>query len=228
MPDFSRFKKSISGRNPDGEFQDIRVDDQGNLIIKNQVVDLETLEWVPQQQGSSSGITQEVEVQNFPAMQAATGPLTDEELRATQIPVSGPLTDAELRDAPVPVTLGDEPLVVTGPFYPETQPIDAVSLPLPSGASTETKQDAIIEEISNKDIMLALKVLTQVLANPAYVDKLANQLRAQVTGTVAATGTLTGVTTVTGLTNLNAYAANLLIIDQNRAAWANVARSRIS
>lgn len=82
--------------------------------------------------------------------------------------------------------------------------------------------------VTVKDIMPALKILIQALANPAWVDKSANQLRAQVTGTVAATGTLTGVTTVTGVTNFGGYPAQQGIIDQNRAAWAAVVRSRIT
>ena len=47
-----------------------------------------------------------VSVDNFPATQPVTGPLTDAELRATAVPVSGPLTDTQLRATPVPVTLG--------------------------------------------------------------------------------------------------------------------------
>jgi hypothetical protein len=82
--------------------------------------------------------------------------------------------------------------------------------------------------VTLKDIMLALKVLFQALANPAWVDKSANQLRAQVTGTVAATGTLTGVTTVAGVTNFGGYPAQQGIIDQNRTAWAQLVRPRIT
>lgn len=97
-----------------------------------------------------------------------------------------------------------------------------------SGAATEVKQDDIIDEISNKDVMMAIRRLLQLIANPSYVDKTVNQIRAQVTGTTTVSGSLTTVTTVTGLTNLNAYAANLLVIDQNRAAWASVVRGRIT
>lgn len=58
---------------------------------------------------------------------AVTGPLTDAELRASAVPVSGPLTDAQLRAAAVPVS--------------------ATALPLPSGAATEAKQDALIAKL---------------------------------------------------------------------------------
>lgn len=61
-----------------------------------------------------------VGVNNFPATQAVTGPLTDAQLRATAVPVSGPLTDTQLRATPVPVS--------------------AASLPLPTGAATSANQ----------------------------------------------------------------------------------------
>jgi hypothetical protein len=63
-------------------------------------------------------------VQNFPASQAVTGPLTDTQLRAGAVPVSlasvpshavtGPLTDAQLRAVAVPVS---------GTFWQATQPV---------------------------------------------------------------------------------------------------------
>lgn len=48
--------------------------------------------------------TPAVTVSNFPGSQAVTGPLTDAQLRASNVPVSGPLTDTQLRAASVPVT----------------------------------------------------------------------------------------------------------------------------
>lgn len=57
-----------------------------------------------------------------------TQPVSGTFWQATQ-PVSGPLTDAELRATAVPVS---------GTFYQATQPISAASLPLPSGAATES------------------------------------------------------------------------------------------
>lgn len=99
---------------------------------------------------------------------------------------------------------------------------------VPTGGATEAKQDDTIDAISNKDVMLAVRRLLQLIASPGYVDKTANQIRAQVTGTATVSGSLTTVTTVTGLTNLNSYAANLPVIDINRLAWANVVRARIT
>jgi hypothetical protein len=54
------------------------------------------------------------DVDNFPASQAVTGPLTDAQLRASAVPVSGPLTDAQLRAAVVPVGDGGGSLTVDG------------------------------------------------------------------------------------------------------------------
>jgi hypothetical protein len=71
-------------------------------------------------------------------------PLTDTQLRASAVPVSGtvtantglsqPLTDSQLRATAVPVS---------GTFFQATQPVSADSLPLPSGAATETTLVAV-------------------------------------------------------------------------------------
>lgn len=71
-----------------------------------------------------------------------TGGLTDTQLRATAVPVSisgtvtvtGGLTDTQLRATAVPVS---------GTFWQATQPISASSLPLPTGAATETTLAAL-------------------------------------------------------------------------------------
>lgn len=79
----------------------------------------------------------------------STDPLTDSQLRATAVPVSGtvtantgltqPLTDAELRASAVPVS---GPLTNTQ-LRASPVEIDAASLPLPSGAATETTLSSI-------------------------------------------------------------------------------------
>ena len=84
-----------------------------------------------------------------------SGPLTDAQLRASAVPVSGtvntglvqPLTDAELRASAVTIT----GTVNTGLTQPLTDaqlrasavPVSATSLPLPSGAATETTLSAL-------------------------------------------------------------------------------------
>lgn len=63
----------------------------------------------------------------------ATQPVSGTFWQATQ-PVSGPLTDTQLRATAVPVS---------GTFWQATQPMSAVSLPLPTGAATETTLAAL-------------------------------------------------------------------------------------
>lgn len=82
-----------------------------------------------------------IQVGNFPATQAVTGPLTDTQLRASAVPVSvsgtvpvsGPLTDTQLRATAVPVS---GTVAVTGTFWQATQPISHASLPSSLGTKT--------------------------------------------------------------------------------------------
>jgi hypothetical protein len=59
---------------------------------------------------------------------------------AGTVAVSGPLTDAQLRNTAVPVSVSN---------FPATQPVSAASLPLPTGASTEAKQDTQITRLES-------------------------------------------------------------------------------
>ena len=77
-------------------------------------------------------------------------------------------------------------------------------------------------------LLESIKLLFRVTANPPWVDKSANQMRAQVTGSLTTAGTVSTVTTVTGITNLGGYPAQQGIIDQNRAAWAVLTRGRLA
>lgn len=76
-----------------------------------------------------------------------------------------------------------------------------------------------------KDIMVTIQRLLLTIANPPWVDKSANQIRAQVTGTIS---TVTTVTTVTGVTNIDSYQGKLPVINNNTTAWALNVRARIS
>lgn len=96
-----------------------------------------------------------VGVNNFPASQAVTGPLTDGQLRATPVPVSGfpssqavtgPLTDTQLRASAVPVSgpatdtqLRATALPVSGPAT-DAQ-LRATALPV-SGPATDAQMRA--------------------------------------------------------------------------------------
>lgn len=93
--------------------------------------------------------------------------------------------------------------------------------------STDKMQ--IIYDDSNSSLLTQLvhsvKLLFQVMANPPWVDKSANQMRAQITGSLTTAGT---VSTVASVTNFGAYPAQQGIIDQNRASWAVLVRSRLT
>ena len=66
-------------------------------------------------------------------------PLTDAQIRATALPVSGPLTDSQIRASALPVSgpLTDTQLRATA------LPVSAATLPLPTGAATETTLAAL-------------------------------------------------------------------------------------
>lgn len=91
--------------------------------------DTDSLAWV-KYTGGGNGAGGEVTVTNFPSTQAVSGPLTDTQLRAAAVPISG--------------TVGVSGTVpVSGTFYQATQPVSASSLPLPTGAATETTLGAV-------------------------------------------------------------------------------------
>jgi hypothetical protein len=113
---------------------------------------------VPVNDGGGSitvdGPLTDAQLRNTPI--SVSGPATDAQIRATPLQVSGPLTDTQLRSAAVPVSgpLTDEqiratPLAVTDNGGSLT--VDATSLPLPTGASTEATlvqvRDAIRAQI---------------------------------------------------------------------------------
>jgi hypothetical protein len=79
-----------------------------------------------------------VAVTNFPASQAVTGPLTDAQLRASNFGVNATLT-AETTKVIGTVNQGTSPWVVS-----------AASLPLPSGAATETTLSALNTKINTE------------------------------------------------------------------------------
>jgi hypothetical protein len=83
-----------------------------------------------------SGVTQPVSgtvaVSNLPVTQPISGSVAVNNLPATQ-PVSGTVSVANL----------PETQAVSGTFFPPTQPVSAVTLPLPSGAATAAKQPSI-------------------------------------------------------------------------------------
>lgn len=103
---------------------------------------------------------------------------------------TGGLTDTQLRATPVPVS---------GTFWQATQPISAVSLPLPTGAATEAT--LALQQVAGGTAIGALKsqLASAVAATsaPSYSDGTINPLSQtlagalRVGGTVTATGPLT-------------------------------------
>jgi hypothetical protein len=157
---------------------------------------------------------------------AVTGGLTDAELRATPVPVSGPLTDAQLRASAVAVTGGltDAQLRAT--------PIE-VELVASSLSSPLQVIDTVADE-SAQDMILLLTRMLNYLNAPMGYDKSLQRQRGTVTvesGTVTTVSTVTTVTTVgavTSLNNMDGYNARMPVLDQNRSAWAQCVRARIT
>lgn len=77
------------------------------------------------------------------------------------------------------------------------------------------------DESQLSEFIVALRVLSMAIANPSYVDKSSNSLRATITATIAT------LTTLTTLANIDGYQGKLQVLNNNNA-WANVVRSRIS
>jgi hypothetical protein len=117
-----------------------------------------------------------------------SGPLTDDQLRAAAVPVLGPLTDTELRASALPVS--------------------ATTLPLPTGASTEVKQDLEILEIQ-KVVKNTIKFYTEDVEEDTstlttYVGKQSvdgQWMVQKIVDTVVGTITTTSLQYATGVNN---------------------------
>jgi hypothetical protein len=154
---------------------------------------------------------------------AVTGGLTDAELRATPVPVDGPLTDAELRASAVAVTGGltDAQL--------RAAPID-VELVASSLSSPLQVIDTVADESAQSMILLLTRMLNYLNAPMGY-DKSLQRQRGTVTvesGTVTTVTTVTTVGAVTTLNNIDGYNGRMQILDNNRVAWAQCVRARIT
>ena len=97
-----------------------------------------------------------VSVNNFPATQPVSGPLTDTQLRAAAVPVSGPLTDTQLRATAVPVSgpLTDAQLratavTVSGPLTDTQLRAAPVPVTVTSSATTPSTSAAVTAIASN-------------------------------------------------------------------------------
>lgn len=191
---------------------------------------------------------------------------------AGTVPVSGPLTDAQIRATELPVS---------GTFWQATQPVSAAALPLPAGAASESTLSAVNAKLPTlsggrvpvelpagvsgltdaelratpvpvagsfsalPDDTATLMACLRALVHPIWEEAASGRLRvvldplggAQTLGTVTTVGTVTTCSTVTNLTTcatvttLNQIAsisAASLIYDQMHAAWAQSVRPRIT
>ena len=125
------------------------------------VWDTNTLDWAKAKQAILSA-----ESVTIPGTVTVTGTVTS----------IGPLTDTQLRAADIKITLDGESVPVTGAFWQGTQPISAVSLPLPTGAATQTTLAAIDSSTSKLKLTPASGSVTgsgnNTLITPASGKKL--------------------------------------------------------
>ena len=89
------------------------------------------------------------------------------------------------------------------------------------------KRSVLIDPVSGAptNIPSILKQLLSAVLYPGWLDRSANQIRSQVTGTIS---TVTTVSTVTGITNMGSFSADHLQRMENINAWSNTVRSRIT
>lgn len=100
--------------------------------------------------------------------------------------------------------------------------------PLLNSLATEAKQDeqtAILQTIANLQSLIFglsqnINYIARAIANPSYVDKSANQMRAQVTGSVTVASTT--------ISTIDSYQGRQLMLGINNDAWANTCRRLIS
>jgi hypothetical protein len=144
----------------------------------------------------------------------AAGGLTNTELRVTPVPVSGTitvanptaqgLTDTELRATALPVSIASMPSTpVTGTFYQATQPVSAVSLPLPTGATTETT-------LASASAKLPASLGTKVISASMAVNIASDQVvPISATALPLPTGASTSALQTTGNTSLSSLDTKL-------------------
>lgn len=148
-----------------------------------------------------------------PSPLAVTGGLTDAELRATPVPVDGPLTDAELRASAVPVS---------GPLTDAQLRAAPVEVSLPSGSALP------VEDTQSGNLLLRI---LQMLMAPLGYDKSLGRQRGTVvveSGTVTTVTTVTTVSAVANIGSIGGYNAQMQILDNNRSAWSQCVRARIT
>jgi hypothetical protein len=115
---------------------------------------------------------------------------------------------------------------IGGVLYQRVKPVAGVD-----GVAVDVSDDAPLPVADKHSGNLLMRIL-QMLMAPLGYDKSLQRQRGTVVvetlPTLAAVTTVTTVTNVTSLNNIDTYSARMIILDQNRSAWAQCVRSRIT
>jgi hypothetical protein len=115
---------------------------------------------------------------------------------------------------------------IDGVLYQRVKPVVGVD-----GVAVDVSDDAPLPVADNHSGNLLMRIL-QMLMAPLGYDKSLQRQRGTVVvetlPTLAAVTTVTTVTNVTSLNNIDTYSARMIVLDQNRSAWAQCVRSRIT
>ena len=118
---------------------------------------------------------------------------------------------------------------IGGVLYQRVKPVAGVD-----GVAVDVSDDAPLPVADKHSGNLLMRIL-QMLMAPLGYDKSLQRQRGTVVvetlPTLAAVTTVTTVTTVgavTSLNNIDTYSARMIVLDQNRTAWAQCVRSCIT
>ena len=108
---------------------------------------------------------------------------------------------------------------IGGVLYQRVKPVAGVD-----GVAVDVSDDAPLPVADKNSGNLLLRILQMLMAPQGY-DK---SVQRQRVAAVVESGTVTTVTNVTSLNNIDNYTARMLVLDQNRSAWAQCVRARIT
>lgn len=98
------------------------------------------------------------------------------------------------------------------------------------GSATDVSEANPMPVADTNSGNLLLRILQMLMAPLGYDKSLGRQRGTVVveSGTVTTVSTVNTINNVTSLNNIDTYNARMMIYDQNRSAWANCVRSRIT
>jgi hypothetical protein len=101
---------------------------------------------------------------------------------------------------------------------------------LQEGVPTPVTEDAPLPVADRHTGGLLLRILQMLMAPLGYDKSLGRQRGTVVveSGTVTAVTTVTTVTTLANIAAVGGYSAQMTVFDQNRSAWAQCVRARIT